>query len=181
MKPCSRLSEYCFLGFVIVALGVLTATLSHAKEVGENTGAGALVRPPISVIQGYSSVPQMINQVCEEASTQFYDFFGSGEVKVKPFAVIEEFNPRRNTVLGVTLADQMAARINSDANEVSSSKGKVVQTDQGLDGVIQELDGFLRVHMSGVNFKGERRSYVVNVEMSEAVYRALHALVVISE
>lgn len=141
-------------------------------------GHGVLARPPISVVHGYSSLPQMINQVCEEASTQFNDFFGPSAVKVKPFSVIDEFIPRKFSLLGVTLADQMAARINTDGNEQASAKGP---SDQLLEGVIHELNGYLRVHMSGLNSRGERRSYVVNVEMSEPVYRALHTLVATAE
>lgn len=141
-------------------------------------GHGVLARPSISVVQGYASLTQMINQVCEEASSQFSDFFGPAEVKVKPFSVIDEFAPRRPTVLGVTLADQMAARINSDGHEQASGRGR---QDQLLEGVIHELNGFLRVHMSAVNTRGERRSYVVNVEMSEPVYRSLHTFVAAAE
>ena len=141
-------------------------------------GHGVLTRPPNPVFPGYSSLPQMINQVCEEASSQFNDFFGPSMVKVKPFSVLDEFTPRRPTVLGVTLADQMAARINSDGHEQASAKGN---QEQLLEGVIHELNGYLRVHMSAVNTRGERRSYVVNVEMSEPVYRSLHTFIAAAE
>ena len=63
---------------------------------------------------------------------------------------------------------------NSVAQYVPKGDGKY---DQKVQGVLQEMDGLLRIHISGVNSRGERRSYVVNVEMSEPIYRAMHSYV----
>jgi hypothetical protein len=48
---------------------------------------------------------------------------------------------------------------------------------QRISGILQEVDGYLRIHIIAANTRGERRSYVVNVEMSEPIYRALHSYV----
>ena len=74
------------------------------------------------------------------------------------------------TLLGVTLADQMIAMINNNPID-PKVRG---QHNQTLSGVLQELDGLLRIHISGKNSRAVRRSFSVNVEMSEALYRALH-------
>lgn len=133
---------------------------------------GPTSQPGVS--QNYSTLSSLVAMVCEEAIESFYDFFGPSQVGVNPFIVIGEFPSKKVTILGVTLADHMTAMINNNsiAQHIPEGYG---EHDQTLEGVLQEMDGFLRIHMSGVNSGGERRSYVVNVEMSEPIYRALHS------
>lgn len=126
--------------------------------------------------KNYSSLAGLVAMVCDEAIEQFYDFFGPAQVRVEPFLVLGEFPPKRITLLGATMADQMAAMINNNsvAQYIPEGGGDF---DQKVQGVLQEVDGLLRVHISGVNSGGERRSYVINVEMSEPIYRAMHSYV----
>ena len=126
--------------------------------------------------KNYSSLPGLVAMVCDEAIEQFYDFFGPTQVHVEPFVVVGEFPPKRISVLGATLSDQMAAMINNNAVAQYIPEGRA-DYDQKVQGVLQEVDGLLRIHISGVNSGGGRRSYVINVEMSEPIYRAMHSYV----
>lgn len=126
--------------------------------------------------QSYASVPGFVSMFSRDAIGQFKYFFASSPVAVEPFIVIGEFSSsKKMTTLGITLADQMAAVINNEA-EASMAKAKG-DSPQRIWGILQEADGYLRVHVTGVNACGERRSYVVNVQMSEPIYRALHSYV----
>ncbi|MFH1021009.1 MAG: hypothetical protein V1782_10445 [Pseudomonadota bacterium] len=126
--------------------------------------------------QSYASVPGFVSMFSRDAIGQFKYFFAASPVAVEPFIVIGEFSSsRKMTTLGITLADQMAAVINNEA------EGSMMKTNgespQRIWGILQEADGYLRVHVTGVNACGERRSYVVNAQMSEPIYRALHSYV----
>ena len=124
------------------------------------------------VIYKYASLPELVEKVCIEAMDHFYNFFGPGTVDVLPLEVVGELPGRRITMFGVTIADQMAARVSNDS--VSKLVMDGADQQQYIMGALQEMDGFLRIHIYGVNVRGERRSYVVNVEMSDLLYRALH-------
>lgn len=125
--------------------------------------------------RNYASLANMVTMIGNDAIAQFAGFFDAQPVVVEPFLVLGEFPAQRVTLLGATLADQMAAMVNNEA--AARSVAALEPSGQQLRGVLQEVDGHLRVHMSGRNNRGEWRSYVVNVEMSEPVYRALHTYV----
>ena len=126
--------------------------------------------------QGYASLPGVVSIFSRDAIGQFKYFFAATPVVVEPFIVINEFSSsKKMTTLGITLADQMAAVINNEA--LAPKKGAEGKTPQRIWGFLQEAGGYLRVHVTGENSLGERRSYVVNVQMSEPIYRALHTYV----
>ena len=128
--------------------------------------------PPSTSYQNYSGLADLISMICDDARERFQDFYGPSLVTVEPFSTIGFFERHKQSELGVTLADQMIAIINNDTQDGKGrARGK---TPQRLNGVLQEVDGYLRVHISGVNAAGQRTSYVVSVEMSEPIYRALH-------
>ena len=157
------------LPVVVVLLAVMGAFVQHQAFSREVTPRSA-VEPA-----AYASLADLVGMIGGDASGQFRGFFDAGPVRVEPFPVLGEFPGRRVSVLGATLADQMAAVINTIPG--SSSLGAGEERGQLLRGVIQEVDGQLRVHISGRNSRGEWRSYVAGVEMSEAVYRAMHTYV----
>lgn len=140
---------------------------------------------------GYTSLAHLVELIGVDAAGQFSGFFDPGPVRIEPFPVLGEFPAQRISLLGATLADQMAAVINSvaaapfpesngvanGANGSGNGLGGGPVGEQVLRGVIQELDGYLRVHVSGRNSRGHWRSYVAGVEMNEAVYRAMHTYV----
>lgn len=122
----------------------------------------------------YSSLTGLLMQICADASIEFKNFFGPAPIRVEPFAVLGEFGSRKRSLLGATLADQMRAMVNNTAVSPFDADPSENNHPQKLNGVIQELDGFLRIHVLGLNEFGDRRSFVANVEMSESIYRALH-------
>ena len=123
----------------------------------------------------YSSLTLLVNDICNDAILRFDGFFTPSEVTVHPFATMDHV-PRETSILGVVLADQMLAMIN---NETSGrfAKQHSPSENQELTGLIQEMDGYLRVHITGRNEEGEKRSHVVAIEMSEPLYRALHSTI----
>lgn len=125
---------------------------------------------------GYTSLAHLVELIGVDAAGQFSGFFDPGPVRIEPFPVLGEFPAQRISLLGATLADQMAAVINSVA-AASFPTSRSYDGEQVLRGVIQEVDGYLRVHVSGRNSRGHWRSYVAGVEMNEAVYRAMHTYV----
>lgn len=136
---------------------------------------GASAQSENGATRNYASLSNMVTMIGTDAIAQFAGFFDSQPVVVEPFLVLGEFPAQRVTLLGATLADQMAAMVNNEA--AARAVAALEPSGQHLRGVLQEVDGHLRVHMSGRNNRGEWRSYVVNVEMSEPVYRALHTYV----
>ncbi|MDH3392830.1 MAG: hypothetical protein OEL66_02400 [Desulfobulbaceae bacterium] len=137
---------------------------AHANPPAANTSEG-----------NYSSLTILVNDICNDAIQRFSGFFTPSAVTVHPFEIIADY-PRETSVLGVVLADQMLAMIN---NETSNrfDKDHTPTENQELTGLIQEMDGYLRIHITGRNEEGEKRSHVVAVEMSEPLYRALHTTV----
>ncbi len=157
--------------FVVLAAsaGCVPAQHSAYVEVSMEPASGG---PP----QSYASLPGFVSMFSRDAVGQFKYFFAASPVAVEPFIVVGEFSSsRKMTTLGITLADQMAAVINNEA--VAPMIKAEGGTPQRIWGILQEADGYLRVHVTGVNTRGERRSYVVNVQMSEPIYRALHSYV----
>ncbi len=130
---------------------------------------------PVVAPGAYSSLSDLVGMIGGDAAGQFRGFFDAGPVRVEPFPVLSEFPGRRISVLGATLADQMAAVINTTPGSGGHKADE--GSAQFLRGVIQELDGQLRVHISARNSRGQWRSYVAGVEMSEAVFRAMHTYV----
>ncbi|MBU0730833.1 MAG: hypothetical protein KKE17_12320 [Proteobacteria bacterium] len=159
---------------LLISCSVLVVPQQKAAAQAEPVEQVVILRADENKFSSYSSLPDVIEKICRSAISQFYDFYAPQVVNVEPFNVIDERARKRITLLGVTLADQMTARINSDSREKNQA---CEQNEQWLRGVMQEVDGMLRVHISGLNGYGQRRSYVVTVEMSEAVYRALHTYV----
>lgn len=122
--------------------------------------------------QDYSGLSDLVTMICEDALERFQGFYGSSVVTVVPFSTLGFFEKDKQSELGMTIADQMVAMINNDTKDnLGTARGT---TKQELHGVLQEVDGNLRVHLSGVNAAGQRTSFVVIVEMSEPIYRALH-------
>ncbi len=172
---------------VLLLAGLLLLPRPEAGEARE-----VAVPEPVSPA-GYGSLSELVVLIGEDAARQFAAFFTAGSVRIEPFPVLGEFAASRTTVLGATLGDQMAAVINSvpeleivavspaAAGEEAKAQKSLPVTEelepQLLRGVLQEIDGYLRVHISGRNGRGQWRSYVANVEMSEAVYRAMHTYV----
>lgn len=144
-------------------------------SAADESGAELMVEKQLEGRLGYYSyanMTELVTLICDDAMGDFNGFYGPTMVAVKPFTVIGDFNTRKVTLLGITLADQMAAMINSEPAAIYEVEEKY---SQKLSGIIEEIDGYLRIHISGRNVRGERRSFVVNVEMSEPVYRALHS------
>lgn len=156
---------------VVVGMGWAPAAFTMEGVSGEPAAA-----PPEPTASNYASLSHVVTIVCDDAMEKFYNFFGAAPVAVEPFVVVGEFPAaKRVSMLGATLADQMSAGINNEA--VAQPAPASASTEQRLRGLLQEMDGYLRIHMSGQNNRGEWRSYVVTVEMSEPIYRALHSYV----
>lgn len=158
--------------FRLFLLALLMGTQNLQAQ--EQSGAGLMPYPPPEQIsaRSYANLAELITLICDDAIGEFREFYGPAMVAVRPFTVIADYHVKKTTMLGVTLADQMTAMINTEA---VSEYAVDVHYPQKLEGVIEEVDGFLRIHMNGRNIRGERRSYVVTVEMSDPLYRALHS------
>ncbi|MEW6594542.1 MAG: hypothetical protein AB1413_06705 [Thermodesulfobacteriota bacterium] len=168
-KDLARIGAACLLAMV-VGMGAAAPASAMDGVSGE-----PVVAKPEPAGSNYASLSHLVTIVCDDAMERFYNFFGASPVAVEPFQVVGEFSVApRVTLLGATLADQMSAGINNEAVAQPGPAG----SEQRLRGLLQEVDGYLRIHMSGRNSRGEWRSYVVTVEMSEPIYRALHSYVV---
>jgi hypothetical protein len=119
----------------------------------------------------YAGLAELITMIGNDAASHFQYFYGETLVEVKPFTMMSESKNQKISLLGAALTDQMAAEINNLEFHLGFFCGR---TPQRLTGVLAEINGYLRVHISGVNRWGELRSYVVLVEMSEPIYRGLH-------
>jgi len=161
-------------GFCFALLFCLFPNITAAAEVAAPDYMKRPTAEPI-VVSSYSGVLDLTDRISREAMAGFYDFFGPVTVNVEPFVVVDRYPRATVSQLGLTLADQMVARINNDS--VSRPRPTGEGQEQWLFGLLQEIDGHLRVHIYGINMRGERRSAVVTVEMSEPVYRSLHARV----
>lgn len=176
MKPKSRQVHIKPLIFgtlfgLIVAIMITPNSNAADPETGDTLSANDAA-PSTNAYPNYSGLADLITMICDDALERFQGFYGPTVVKVEPFNSIGFYEKGKQSELGMTLADQMTAVINNDTlanNRVASG-----MTTQKLHGILQEVDGYLRIHISGVNSDGERTSYVVSVEMSEPIYRALH-------
>ncbi|OGQ98966.1 MAG: hypothetical protein A2505_05055 [Deltaproteobacteria bacterium RIFOXYD12_FULL_55_16] len=160
---------------LLVLLCVLWTNGAWATEK-EAEGAGAAVEGVAS--QGnYSSLASLVAMVGSDALEQLHGFFAVEPVTIEPFIVLDEFATRgRVSLLGATLAEQMAALIGNESLAVWRPVAADAH-EQRVSGVLQEMGGYLRIHIIAANTRGEQRSHVVNVEMSEPIYRALHSYV----
>jgi hypothetical protein len=164
-------------GAALLSWPFLAATLVPPLWAMDESGAEMIVKDDYAKrisYHRYSNLAELVTLICDDASGVFQGFYGPEAVEVSPFAVVSDYKVHKMTMLGITLADQMAAMINREpaANYITENK-----FPQKMEGVIEEMDGYLRVHISGRNLLGEGRSYVVNVEMSEPIYRFLHSYV----
>ncbi len=160
---------------LLVLLCAFWATGAWAAEK-EDEGRGAATEGVVG-LKNYSSLTSLVAMVGADAMEHLHGFFAAEPVTIEPFIVLSEFSTRqRISLLGATLAEQMAAVISNESLAVwrPAAAG---ENEQRVSGVLQEVDGHLRIHILAANTRGERRSYVVNVEMSEPIYRALHSYV----
>lgn len=173
MKQAMNSSKQTMIAAGVLFLSIIPGPFCYAADTDSSTpqvSEEPAATP--SSFQNYSGLADLITMICDDALERFQGFYGSSIVKVEPFSTIGFYERNKQSELGMTLADQMTAIINNEtlANQNNNSG----LTTQKLNGVLQEVDGFLRIHISGVNAAGERTSYVVSVEMSEPIYRALH-------
>ena len=160
---------------LFVLLSGLWATGAWATEKEEGD-RGTATEGMLSQ-RSYASLPSLVAMVGSDAMEHLHGFFAAEPVTIEPFIVLSEFsNRQRVSLLGATLAEQMAAVIGNESLAVwrAAAPGEY---EQKVSGILQEVDGYLRIHIIAANTRGDRRSYVVNVEMSEPIYRALHSYV----
>ncbi len=165
-----------FLMAALALPGGLCANKAWAENGGGGVMAASLPADHGEAEQNYAGLTELVSMVCEEAVSRFQGFYEARPVYVQPFVAVKQY-PRRNiSLLGITLADQMTAMINIHGLAAQPPL-EYDESAQWMQGVLQEIDGYLRLHISGMNALGERRSYVVHIEMSEPIYRALHTYV----
>lgn len=170
----------CTIGASLLLMSIFFwgALASQPASAADESGAELIVLAPLEgriSYYSYANMTELVTLICDDAMGDFNGFYGPTMVAVKPFTVLGDyFNTNKVTLLGITLADQMAAMINSEPVAVYEVEDKY---SQKLSGLVEEIDGYLRIHITGRNVRGERRSFVVNVEMSEPLYRALHSYV----
>jgi len=165
------------IGAALLTLFLLAALLAPPLWAMDEAGPEMITEdeyPKQISYQRYSNLAELVTMICDDASGVFQGFYGPQEVEVSPFAVVGDYQVHKMTMLGITLADQMAAMIN---REPAANYAAGNNFPQKMEGVIEEVDGYLRVRISGRNFVGEGRSHVVSVEMSEPIYRFLHSYV----
>jgi hypothetical protein len=154
------------------------AAASSAVAMAQEVDPGAEPVPVPTAPLRYSSFFPLVGEICTEAASAFNGFFDSSPVQVRPFVHIGGAANDDSSLLGVVLADQMAAMLNGHANaHYGTAAGGNDDRQQLLEGVLQEMNGYLRIHMHATNQHGVRRSHVVLVEISAAVYRALHSYI----
>jgi hypothetical protein len=157
--------------FIIAGLALLISTGSGRAQVNNQ---------PVNLkaaenYQSYAGLSELVTMICDDAIYKLQGFFGPSVVKVTPFITFGSFQKNKISSLGISLADQMIAAVNNDtvlnAEDTPTNSNEYLQK---LRGTLQEVDGYLRIHISAANVYGERMSYTTNVEMSEPIYRALH-------
>lgn len=159
---------------LLCAFWAAGAWAAEKEEEVRSPAAETVVGP-----RNYASLPGLVAMVGADAMEQLHGFFAAEPVIVEPFIVLGEFSSRqRISLLGATLAEQMAAVIGNESLAVWRAPATGEQ-QQRVSGILQEVDGYLRIHILAANTRGERRSYVVNIEMSEPIYRALHSYVTV--
>lgn len=175
MNHTNRTITQPLIWVALLALLIMSPTTTCTAADQEANDAAPLEEAlPATTInyQNYSGLADLVTMICDDALDRFQGFYGPTVVTVEPFTTLGFFEKNKQSELGLTLADQMTAIINNDTlNNHGRARGK---TRQSLRGLLQEVDGYLRIHISGVNAAGKRTSYVVSVEMSEPIYRALH-------
>lgn len=142
----------------------------------EGTGVMAAVKTAPPETTTYTDLTQLTSRVCTGAAQAFRGFFDSSLIRVHPFVIVSAMT-NDSSVLGEMMADQMAAMLNDYANAVTTPSGCDQQREAGhqeVEGVMEEVDGYLRIHVLATNSRGERLSHVALVEMSAPLYRALH-------
>jgi len=165
------------LGYAVLPAGQVRSGVEEeeARPAAESEAAPA----GMVTLRNYASLPDLVAMIGSGAIEQMQDFFDAAPVTIEPFIVLGEFSKKQKiSMLGATLSDQMAAVVGNETLAVWRPAG-IGGYEQKVSGLMQEIDGYLRVHITAVNTRGERRSHVVNVEMSEPVYRALHSYVTI--
>jgi len=151
-------------------------------------------QPPVAAVarqakSDYANLAELITMISDETAREFADFFGDTVVRVEPFPLLWEFADQRPSLLGITMADQMAAALNRHTRGWETlavgtyshrdQYGEPMDSEppsQWLQGTMQEVNGYLRIHINGRNANGTRRSHVINAEMSGPIYRALHTI-----
>lgn len=158
-----------------LAASLLLTSAASAGQLRPPVAEPATTTPPAEIVgqPDYGSLVMLIGKVCSESGNSFAGFFDSSPVRVPSFIHLGRLNGN-SSLLGVLLADQMAAVLNGHAN---AFHGKGDDEGQILEGILQEVDGYLRIHMLGRNRQQQRRSHVAVIEMSTALYRALHSRV----
>ncbi|MDA8163788.1 MAG: hypothetical protein M0017_01960 [Desulfobacteraceae bacterium] len=160
---------------VLVAAVLVSALSLHATPAGaaESPGDPDPARETAAAAAApseYSGLAGLVSSIAAQAAEAFRGFYDPSPVRVRPFVHVSAM-ANDSSALGVMLADQLAAMLNGDANaSYARREGK----GQRLEGMLQEVDGYLRIHIIGTNAKGERRSHVALVEMSAPLYRALN-------
>jgi len=147
---------------------------SKAEQFG---GEFVTEEKPVETVsyKNYSGLSELVSMICDDAIERFHGFYGPTVVNVTPFATDDNTGSAKISKLGITLADQMIAMINNDTFATAdSTKERSKNYEQNLFGVLEEIDGYLRIHINGRNIDGKRVSYVATIEMSEPIYRALH-------
>ncbi|MFO7761653.1 MAG: hypothetical protein R6V20_08600 [Desulfobia sp.] len=138
----------------------------------------------------YTNLDQLISAICRDALIEFQDFYLADQVTVKPFQLISGYDVPKTTLLGVTLADQMAADLSGNStlswfHRMTAGFNGIIRPGERyepkIEGLIEELDGYLRVHITACNSFGEKRDFVVSAEMSEPLYQAFHTRVKVYE
>ncbi len=170
--PSNTLSHLIFMACLLASLCMPLTALAAITMDDQNATA---TDNGIGTEANYSSLTALVNNICDDAIVRFGSFFTPASVTVHPFVTIDD-SPRGLSLLGVVLADQMLAMINNETSTRFALHHSPTET-QELTGLIQEMDGYLRIHIKGRNEHGEKRSHVVAVEMSEPLYRALHTAV----
>lgn len=173
----NQIIRHCYRSLICcpIILGLLVVTGINAGAMGIEAKPALQTEEatsPVDTNKNYSGLSDLITTVCDDALQRFQDFYGSSAIEVEPFATIGHFEQNKQSELGSILADQMIAIMNSDTMR---TKGRFLgKTPQKLNGALQEVDGYLRIHLRGINAAGQRASYVISVEMSDPIYRALH-------
>lgn len=159
-----------------IALCFILCGASFAGEAISQENPQDLPVRGITSYENYTGLSELITMICDDAISTLQGFFGPTVVEVQPFITFGQFQENKISSLGISLADQMMAMVNNDtaANAENTPAGETKEHQQKLRGTIQEIDGFLRIHISAVNVYGERLSHTTTVEMSEPIYRAMH-------
>ncbi len=170
MKILSRPSRLTFYLCCILSFALFSQN-SAAQESPQNPS-----NQNLTSYQSYAGLAELITLICDDAIYKLQGFYGPSVIEIQPFITFGQFQENKISSLGISLADQMMAMVNNDTvvNAENTPAGPAKEHQQKLRGALQEVDGFLRIHISAANVHGERMSYTTTVEMSEPIYRALH-------